>query len=115
MKAICNRKAGGVETYGVSHVRRDQHEGHLPQEGCGERETDVVSHVRRDQHEGHLPQEGWGREKHTGLVMYAVISMKAICHRKAAGGETYGVSHVRHDQHEGHLQQEGWGSRNIRG
>ena len=61
MKAICHRKAAGGETYGVSHVRRDQHEGHLP-------------------------QEGWGREKHMGLVMYAVISMKAICHRKAGGG-----------------------------
>ena len=84
MKAICHRKAGGGETYGVSHVRRDQHEGHLPQEGWGRGNT-RVSHVRRDQHEGHLPQEGCGEEKHTGLVMYAVISMKAICHRKAGG------------------------------
>ena len=56
-----------------------------------------------------------GGEKHKGLVMYAVISMKAICHRKAGGGETYGVSHVRRDQHEGHLPQEGCGRRNIRG
>ena len=50
-----------------------------------------------------------------GLVMYAVISMKAICHRKAGGGETNRVSHVRCDQHEGHLPQEGCGERNTWG